>query len=204
MIKKNYCLSENLILRVCACFKNQELKNEDYLPKQYSDGDEVELLCSSDKEFVCKSRIMGVTHEGMVEHSCCPLHANQGLIPIMKTIKAEFKIGKGNVGFGSAFYALDPSSGVDDFGIIEAQKKVGCFANLAYKYDNKEYVHMLAKYHMLPLVVTETLELPFRNDDYILLKDIHKNIEQGNPPEAYLVKPEKGLERIEIDIINKA
>lgn len=200
MDKYHYKLPENLVLRICGWFEDKELGDKDYFPEGSKEGAENLLLHDLDKEYATKSRLIGLTNQGIVEYSCCPVHVNEGLIPVMQTIRECFpKIGKGNIGFGSTFYACDPGKDVSDNKIVKAQKVIGGFANLAREYQNEQYLHALAEHQMIPLLVsTEEAGALFQKDSYLLLKDVRANLEFGKELEAYAVRIGEGLKPISV------
>lgn len=175
----SYSLPENLVLKVCAYFE-QELNAQDYIPEGKQSG---RLFAQADKEYYYKSQLLGVTQQSIEEGGCCPIHVNESLFPVMKTIRKYFHIGKGNVGFGSAFYSKDPC--VDDLNTVRLQKNIGGFAVLAAKYRAPVYVNELCKQKIVPLIVKDSSV--FSKDSYILLKDIRTHIENNSSPEVFSV-----------------
>ena len=174
-----YSLPENLVLKVCAYF-DQELNAQDYIPEgEHKDR----LFAQADKEYYYKSQLLGMTQQGVAEGGCCPMHINEGLLPVMQTVRKYYHIGRGNVGFGSTFYSKDPC--VEDLSIIRVQKEIGGFADLAVKYGRPEYVDEMCRQKIVPLVVKDGSG--FSKDCYVLLKDIRKYLENGTAPEAFAI-----------------
>lgn len=202
MDEYHYRLPENLVLRICGWFEDKELGDKDYFPEESGEEAENLLLRDLDKEYATKSRLIGLTNQGIVEYSCCPVHVNEGLVPVMQTIRKCFaQIGKGNVGFGSTFYARDPGKAVSDNRIVKAQKAIGGFANLAGEYQNEQYVHALAEHQMIPLLVSEEeAGYLFQKDSYLLLKDVRTNLEAGRELEVYSVQIGERLQPISLKV----
>ena len=184
-----YSLPENLILKVCAYF-DRELNAQDYIPE----GEQKDrLFAQADKEYYYKSRLLGLTQQGIVEGGCCPMHVNEGLLPVMKTIREYYHIGKGNVGFGSVFYSKNPC--VEDLNTVRLQKEIGGFAVLADRYSSPAYVGELCRQQIIPLIVKDSSA--FSKDSFILLKDIRKHVDNISRPEAFVVSVGENLTPID-------
>lgn len=180
-----YSLPENLVLKVCAYF-DRELNAQDYIPE----GEQKDrLFAQADKEYYYKSRLLGLTQQGIVEGGCCPMHVNEGLLPVMQTIRKYYHIGRGNVGFGSTFYSKDPC--VEELSTVRLQKDIGGLAVFAAKYRSTAYINELCRQKIIPLIVKDASA--FSKDSYILLKDIRKHVENNSSPEVFAVHTGDGL-----------
>ena len=202
MKTKNYGIPENLVVRICGCFPDTELTEAEYLYPDAETARPETMLGGLDKECSWKSMVLGVTQQGLAEGMCCPMHTNPGLLPVMKTVRGEFpKVGKGNIGFGSAICAADPGAVSAPEKIADMQKQAGVYVNLARRYENSAYTKALAEHHIIPLPIcaeSEQAELPFETDDYLLLKDIKQSLGNGTGPRAYVVRQGEPLKQVSL------
>ncbi|MFA7637327.1 MAG: hydratase, partial [Monoglobales bacterium] len=88
---------------------------------------------------------------------------------------------------GSTIFAVKPGDGSAREQAASCQKVLGGFANIANEYATKRYRSNLINWGMIPFVIDEG-ELPFKNGDYIFVKDVKKAIEtKADKFEAYLL-----------------
>ena len=97
--------------------------------------------------------------------------------------------GEGNLGVGSAIFAVKPGDGSAREKAASCQKGLGGWANIANEYATKRYRSNLINWGMLPLLTKENHEsLPFRNGDYIFIPDVRKAVEEKQDTiKAYVV-----------------
>jgi len=87
-------------------------------------------------------------------------------------------------------YAVKPGDGSAREQAASCQKVLGGFANIAKEYATKRYRSNLINWGMLPFIYDED-ELPFKNGDYIFVKDIKKSVEDKiDTIKAYVVGDE--------------
>ena len=105
-------------------------------------------------------------------------------------INAKFDIKPENTQIGSMIYAVKPGDGSAREQAASCQKVLGGFANIAKEYATKRYRSNLINWGMLPFIY-EGEELPFKNGDYIFVKDIKKSVENKiDTIKAYVVGDE--------------
>ena len=109
----------------------------------------------------------------------------------MDAIRAHFSdVSKENIGIGSTIFAVKPGDGSAREQAASCQKVLGGFANIAKEYATKRYRSNLINWGMLPFIYDED-ELPFKNGDYIFVKDIKKSVEDKiDTIKAYVVGDE--------------
>ena len=98
---------------------------------------------------------------------------------------------------GSTIFAVKPGDGSAREQAASCQKVLGGFANIANEYATKRYRSNLINWGMIPFIIEEG-ELPFKNGDYIFVKDVKKAIETktdsfeayrlGNTAEKFTLK----------------
>lgn len=94
---------------------------------------------------------------------------------VFKQINAKFEAKPEDTQIGSLIYAVKPGDGSAREQAASCQKVLGGFANIAKEYATKRYRSNLINWGMLPFIFEED-ELPFKNGDYIFIKDIKNAI----------------------------
>jgi len=115
---------------------------------------------------------------------------------VFKQVNAKFEAKPEETQIGSLIYAVKPGDGSAREQAASCQKVLGGFANIAKEYATKRYRSNLINWGMLPFILEED-KLPFKNGDYIFVKDI-KNaiINKEDVIKAYVV----GQEMEEFDL----
>ena len=109
---------------------------------------------------------------------------------VFEKINAKFDVKPENTQIGSMIYAVKPGDGSAREQAASCQKVLGGFANIAKEYATKRYRSNLINWGMLPFIYDED-ELPFKNGDYIFVKDIKKSVEDKiDTIKAYVVGDE--------------
>lgn len=115
---------------------------------------------------------------------------NVDLEQIVEKINEKFSIDLENTQIGSCIYAVKPGDGSAREQAASCQKVLGGFANIAREYATKRYRSNLINWGMLPFLYDKE-ELPFKNGDYIFIKDIKKAIiEKEDKIKAYVIGKE--------------
>lgn len=197
-----YFIPENLVMRICMHMEGSSLCDNDYLD-QFNDGsNENYIFKNVDKEYIFKSMVMNITQDGVI-HNCCPLHVNPGITSTMKLIREKFRIGKGNINFGSTFIVECPDKNVKNLSVISMQKQIGCTAIICAHFDNQRYIDEMIRNKIIPLLIeSEAHNSYFNVDDYILLKDIRKNILEKSSLEAYVISKDYRMSALSIKLPN--
>lgn len=115
--------------------------------------------------------------------------ANKEVEDIFEKINEKFSVDPKETEIGSVIYAVKPGDGSAREQAASCQKVLGGLANIAKEYATKRYRSNLINWGMIPFLLKE--ELPFKNGDYLYIKDIRKVIETGESKvKAYVVGQE--------------
>ncbi len=106
---------------------------------------------------------------------------------VFEKIGGKFDVKPEETQIGSLVYAVKPGDGSAREQAASCQKVLGGFANIAKEYATKRYRSNLINWGMLPFLYPDE-ELPFKNGDYIFVKDIKKAVtEKEEVIKAYVV-----------------
>ncbi|HCL02390.1 MAG TPA: hydratase, partial [Lachnoclostridium phytofermentans] len=112
--------------------------------------------------------------------------ANSEIKEVFTKINQKFLVDPKKTEIGSVIYAVKPGDGSAREQAASCQKVLGGLANIAKEYATKRYRSNLINWGMLPFLWKE--EIPFKNGDYLFVKDIKKAIEnRENEIKAYVV-----------------
>ena len=96
---------------------------------------------------------------------------------ILETVKESYAdVTQDNLGIGSTIFAVKPGDGSAREQAASCQKVLGGWANIANEYATKRYRSNLINWGMLPFTIDKG-ELPFKNKDYIFVRDVRKAVE---------------------------
>lgn len=146
-------------------------------------------LSRKDPAYVARAKEVQAAQKA-IEAGTCPLDVLEELKPVMAKIQESYpSAGEGNLGVGSAIFAVKPGDGSAREQAASCQKVLGGWANIANEYATKRYRSNLINWGMLPLLTKESHEsLPFRNGDYIFIPDVRKAVEEKQDTiKAYVV-----------------
>ena len=105
---------------------------------------------------------------------------------VFDTINKTFGADPKKTQIGSMVYAVKPGDGSAREQAASCQKVLGGLANIAKEYATKRYRSNLINWGMLPFLYPD--EIPFKNGDYIFVKDIRKAVEEKRDEiKAYVV-----------------
>ena len=146
-------------------------------------------LSRKDPEYVGRAKAVAKAEKARVAgediFAACP-----EVEDVFAKINAKFDIKPENTQIGSMIYAVNPGDGSAREQAASCQKVLGGFANIAKEYATKRYRSNLINWGMLPFIYEEE-ELPFKNGDYIFVKDIKKSVENKiDTIKAYVVGDE--------------
>ena len=146
-------------------------------------------LSRKDPEYVGRAKAVAKAEKARVAgediFAACP-----EVEDVFAKINAKFDIKPENTQIGSMIYAVKPGDGSAREQAASCQKVLGGFANIAKEYATKRYRSNLINWGMLPFIYEEE-ELPFKNGDYIFVKDITKSVENKiDTIKAYVVGDE--------------
>ena len=146
-------------------------------------------LSRKDPEYVGRAKAVAKAEKARVAgediFAACP-----EVEDVFAKINAKFDIKPENTQIGSMIYAVKPGDGSAREQAASCQKVLGGFANIAKEYATKRYRSNLINWGLLPFIYEEE-ELPFKNGDYIFVKDIKKSVENKiDTIKAYVVGDE--------------
>ena len=146
-------------------------------------------LSRKDPEYVGRAKAVAKAEKARVAgediFAACP-----EVEDVFAKINAKFDIKPENTQIGSMIYAVKPGDGSAREQAASCQKVLGGFANIAKEYATKRYRSNLINWGMLPFIYEEE-EFPFKNGDYIFVKDIKKSVENKiDTIKAYVVGDE--------------
>ena len=146
-------------------------------------------LSRKDPEYVGRAKAVAKAEKARVAgediFAACP-----EVEDVFAKINAKFDIKPENTQIGRMIYAVKPGDGSAREQAASCQKVLGGFANIAKEYATKRYRSNLINWGMLPFIY-EGEELPFKNGDYIFVKDIKKSVENKiDTIKAYVVGDE--------------
>ena len=146
-------------------------------------------LSRKDPEYVGRAKAVAKAEKARVAgediFAACP-----EVKDVFEKINAKFDVKPENTQIGSMIYAVKPGDGSAREQAASCQKVLGGFANIAKEYATKRYRSNLINWGMLPFIYDED-ELPFKNGDYIFVKDIKKSVEDKiDTIKAYVVGDE--------------
>lgn len=105
---------------------------------------------------------------------------------VFDKINQKFTVNPRETQIGSMVYAVKPGDGSAREQAASCQKVLGGLANIAREYATKRYRSNLINWGMLPFLYPD--DIPFKNGDYIFVKDIKKAVEQKiDEIKAYVV-----------------
>ena len=146
-------------------------------------------LSRKDPEYVGRAKAVAKAEKARVAgediFEACP-----EVKDVFEKINAKFDVKPENTQIGSMIYAVKPGDGSAREQAASCQKVLGGFANIAKEYATKRYRSNPINWGMLPFIYDED-ELPFKNGDYIFVKDIKKSVEDKiDTIKAYVVGDE--------------
>ena len=105
---------------------------------------------------------------------------------VFAKINEKFDVKPEETQIGSMVYAVKPGDGSAREQAASCQKVLGGLANIAKEYATKRYRSNLINWGMLPFLYPG--EIPFKNGDYIFVKDIKRAVEEKKDEiQAYVV-----------------
>ncbi len=123
--------------------------------------------------------------------------ANTEIKEVFTKINQKFLVDPKKTEIGSVIYAVKPGDGSAREQAASCQKVLGGLANIAKEYATKRYRSNLINWGMLPFLWKE--EIPFKNGDYLFVKDIKKAIEnRENEIKAYVVN--EGMKEVTLTL----
>ena len=188
-------LPENLVLKVVSEIHDPVTTTDELIPSGETSsyrsnplGLAEFTLSRKDPAYVGRAKEIQKAQKA-IEAGTCPLEAVEELKPVMDAIHTVYpEAGKGNLGVGSAIFAVKPGDGSAREQAASCQKVLGGWANIANSYATKRYRSNLINWGMLPFLIDEG-ELPFTNGDYLFVPGIADLVKHAaSKIKAYVVK----------------
>ncbi|MCR4787264.1 MAG: hydratase [Lachnospiraceae bacterium] len=181
---KMEALPENLVLKVVSEIHDPVTTTDELIPSGETSsfrsnplGLAEFTLSRKDPKYVGYAKEVRAAEEALCEGKD-PVSALPELAPVMDTIKKTYAdVSNDNIGFGSTIFAVKPGDGSAREQAASCQKVLGGWANIANEYATKRYRSNLINWGMLPFVIKEA-NLPFKNLDYLFIKDVRKAVEE--------------------------
>ncbi|CUX37314.1 hydratase [Clostridium sp. C105KSO13] len=202
-------LPENLILKVVSEIHDPVTTTDELIPSGETSsyrsnplGLAEFTLSRKDPDYVERAKEVQSAQKA-IEADTCPLDVLEELKPVMAKVHEKYPdAGEGNIGVGSAIFAVKPGDGSAREQAASCQKVLGGWANIANEYATKRYRSNLINWGMLPFLTDENHEeLPFKNGDYIFVPDVRKAVQDKvNVIKAYVVHD--GLEEVQFRLGN--
>ncbi|BBF42086.1 putative enzyme [Lachnospiraceae bacterium KM106-2] len=115
--------------------------------------------------------------------------ANEEVAQAFDKINQVITVDPTRTEIGSTIYAVKPGDGSAREQAASCQKVLGGLANIAKEYATKRYRSNLINWGMVPFIYEE--EIPFKNGDFIFIKDVKKAIAtKQSEMKAYVISDE--------------
>lgn len=199
-------LPRNLVLRIVSEIHDPVTTTDELIPSGETSsyrsnplGLAEFTLSRKDPEYVGLAKEIQKAQTAVMNGQC-PLEAKPELRKVMEVIQKNYPdAGEGNIGFGSAIFAVKPGDGSAREQAASCQKVLGGWANIANEYATKRYRSNLINWGMLPLLIEEG-PLPFKKNDYLFFPDIRSALEEkAGSVKAYTVS-EDGLREFDLSL----
>ncbi len=205
---KMCALPENLVLQIVSEIHDPVTTTDELIPSGETSsyrsnplGLAEFTLSRKDPAYVGRAKDIQKAQNAVME-GICPIDVKPELQQVMETIREKYpETGEGNIGFGSAIFAVKPGDGSAREQAASCQKVLGGWANIANEYATKRYRSNLINWGMLPFLIdTDHTKLPFGNLDYIFMPDVKKAVEEkADLIKAYVVGKD-GLKEFEMTL----
>ncbi len=191
-------LSENLVLKVVSVIHDPVTTTDELIPSGETSsyrsnplGLAEFTLSRKDPAYVGRAKEVQLAEKARQSAKTVAdiYAANKEVETVFAKIGEKFSIDPLETEIGSVIYAVKPGDGSAREQAASCQKVLGGLANIAKEYATKRYRSNLINWGMLPFLLTE--DLPFKNGDYLYIKDIKKAIENNSSiVKAYVVSDE--------------
>lgn len=188
-------LTDDLVLKVVSVILDPVTTTDELIPSGETSsfrsnplGLAEFTLSRKDPAYVGRAKEVHTAEQARVsaKTSADIFEANREVESIFEKINQKFSADPKETEIGSVIYAVKPGDGSAREQAASCQKVLGGLANIAREYATKRYRSNLINWGMLPFLLKE--ELPFKNGDYLYIKDIRKAIEQNESEvKAYVV-----------------
>ena len=176
-------LTENLVLKVVSEIHDPVTTTDELIPSGETSSyrsNPLKLaefaLSRKDPEYVGKAKKVQIYEKARLEGKN-PENIDDEIRSVFnKIINIYPEIDPEKTAIGSTIFAVKPGDGSAREQAASCQKVLGGFANIANEYATKRYRSNLINWGMIPFIIDEG-ELPFKNGDYLFVKDVKKAIE---------------------------
>ncbi|MBP3217889.1 MAG: hydratase [Lachnospiraceae bacterium] len=207
---KMAALPEHLLLKLVSEIHDPVTTTDELIPsgetssyRSNPEGLAQFTLSRKDPAYVGLAKEVRKAQQAILDGSCVG-DALPELRPVVHSIKPRFPelvphdhrdadgnlTAKGNLGIGSAIFAVKPGDGSAREQAASCQKVLGGWANFANEYATKRYRSNLINWGMLPFVIDDA-QMQFGKGDYLFFPDIRAAVEQkAEKITGYVVRPE--------------
>ncbi len=176
-------LTDNLVLKVVSEIHDPVTTTDELIPSGETSSyrsNPLKLaefaLSRKDPEYVGKAKKVQIYEKARLEGKN-PDNIDDEIRSVFnKIINIYPEIDPEKTAIGSTIFAVKPGDGSAREQAASCQKVLGGFANIANEYATKRYRSNLINWGMIPFIIDEG-ELPFKNGDYLFVKDVKKAIE---------------------------
>ena len=189
-------LSENMILKVVSEIHDPITTTDELIPSGETSsyrsnplGLAEFTLSRKDPAYVGRAKEVQKAEKARIAGDDI-VTADHELKEVYEKIASRFMIDKDSTQIGSTIYAVKPGDGSAREQAASCQKVLGGLANIAREYATKRYRSNLINWGMLPFLYPGEKDgnLPFKNGDYLFIKDIKKAVEDKiSEVKAYVV-----------------
>lgn len=189
-------LTEHMVLKVVSEIHDPVTTTDELIPSGETSsfrsnplGLAEFTLSRKDPEYVGRAKAVQAGEKARVAGTDM-YEALPELKEVFEKISTKFDVVPEETQIGSLVYAVKPGDGSAREQAASCQKVLGGFANIAKEYATKRYRSNLINWGMLPFLYPKE-DLPFKNGDYIFVKDIKKAVaEKADEIKAYVVADE--------------
>ena len=175
-------LSENIMLRVVSEIHDPVTTTDELIPSGETSsyrsnplGLAEYTLSRKDPAYVGKAKEVRCEETNRVKGNAFSDSAYDKAFDAVKKVYSEADTA--NTELGSAIYAVKPGDGSAREQAASCQRVLGGLANIAKEYATKRYRSNLINWGMLPFIYED--EIPFKNGDFIFVKDVKKKVKEG-------------------------
>jgi aconitate hydratase len=176
-------LTENILYKVTAFIDDPVTTTDELIPSGETSsfrsnpyGLSEFTLSRRVPEYVGKSKLVR-EFEYAREKGENPFEMFDELKPVYEKVKTLLDVKPTEIGIGSLLFANKPGDGSAREQAASCQKVLGGWGNICYEYATKRYRSNVINWGMLPFTTEE--KILFGDNDYLLVTDVRKALEEG-------------------------
>ncbi len=195
-------LADNLLLKIVTVINDPITTTDELIPSGETSSYRSNpfklasfTLSRKDPKYVEKAKLI---QEVELERQKMAINENfdqNKLNEIIELIKlADKNIDLKSINIGSVIAVRKPGDGSAREQAASCQKVLGGWANIAIEYATKRYRSNVINWGMLPLIINKNDFSELTNNDFILIKNVKKILEQGKEElEAIVINKNKSI-----------